>query len=149
MAILSQATASSLAVTFETFPWTLAHQTAMGEEGIIRWSHGMIPFLGGRSTVWSAWCPEPSRDEMMGWPEQTIEAATKQMKGACKLLNVQSLSEIDKDRSVEHLSLCSKISRPIYSTLQGSAAHLASDYNLNSSRLSCQAESSAKIDLAS
>lgn len=124
---LPEATASTLGGMSETFPWTLARETATGEDGIIRWSHGMVPFLGGRSTVWSAWCPKPSCDEMKGWPKETIDAAMKQMKAACKLLNVQSASEIDKNRSVEDISLCNKISRPVYSTLHHHLESLLED----------------------
>lgn len=43
----------------ETFPWTMSSKTIRGERGgFIRWQHGMVPFFGGRSTLWSAWCPE-------------------------------------------------------------------------------------------
>ena len=39
----------------ETFPWTLSATTALGlDGGYIRWQHGMVPFFGGRSTLWSA-----------------------------------------------------------------------------------------------
>lgn len=74
---------------------------------------------------------------MKGWPKETIDAAMKQMKAACKLLNVQSASEIDKNRSVEDISLCNKISRPVYSTLHVSAAYVVSDCSLDPSRLPC------------
>lgn len=100
----------------ETFPWTLAHETATGKDGTVRWSHGMVPFFGGRSTVWSAWCPVPTRDEMEGWPDVTYEAAMQQMGAAIDLLNVQSASEIDANRSKEDLIACNSI-RPVYSTL--------------------------------
>ena len=34
--------------------------------------HGMVPFFGGRSTLWSGWCPRPDDDlaELDGWPEE-------------------------------------------------------------------------------
>ncbi|NEP50012.1 MAG: hypothetical protein F6K65_14810 [Moorea sp. SIO3C2] len=41
----------------------------------IKWQHGIIPFFGGGSTLWSAWCPEPTTEEMNGWPQATIKAA--------------------------------------------------------------------------
>lgn len=81
----------------------------------------MVPFVGGRSTVWSAWCPKPTLEEMEGWPKETYDAAVKQMDEACKLLNVQSASEIDGHRQEHDLRLCNKI-RPVYSTLQVSAS---------------------------
>ena len=50
----------------ETFPWTLTRNTASGDAGTVTWQHGMVPFFGGRSTLWSAWCPRPTDDEMQG-----------------------------------------------------------------------------------
>ena len=106
----------------ETFPWTLAHETATGKDGLVRWSHGMVPFLGGRSTVWSAWCPVPNREEMEGWPDETIKAAEDQMLKASELLNVQSVSDVDSNRTAEVLRLCN-ITSPVYGTLQVGAPH--------------------------
>eukprot|EP00904_Undaria_pinnatifida_P008567 jgi/Undpi1/4840/HiC_scaffold_19.g08193.m1 len=117
---LPPATAGTLRGMSETFPWTLAHETATGKDGLVRWSHGMVPFLGGRSTVWSAWCPVPNREEMKGWPDETIKAAEDQMLKASELLNVQSVSDVDSNRTAEVLRLCN-ITSPVYGTLQ---AHL-------------------------
>ena len=41
----------------ETFPWTLSNKTI--SQPFFQWQHGMVPFFGGRSTLWSAWCPRP------------------------------------------------------------------------------------------
>ncbi|XOI98805.1 hypothetical protein ACMX2M_23695 [Paenibacillus polymyxa] len=46
----------------ETFPWTLSAATI--NQQYIKWQHGMVPFFGGRSTLWSSWCPRPTREEM-------------------------------------------------------------------------------------
>ena len=73
----------------ETFPWTLSLKTHTGQAGTVRWQHGMIPFFGGRSVMWSAWCPTPTPDEMYGWPEETIEVAQKYFPSAAKLLHVK------------------------------------------------------------
>ena len=54
----------------ETFPWTLSATTHNGEH--IKWQHGMGPFFGGRSTLWSTWCPRPTEEEMAGWPREVI-----------------------------------------------------------------------------
>lgn len=60
-----------------TFPWTVSYE--MAKEGSpdqhqLRFSQGMVPFFGGRSTLWSAWCPQPGShpelQEMHGWPEK-------------------------------------------------------------------------------
>ena len=73
----------------ETFPWTLSATTAEGlDGGYIRWQHGMVPFFGGRSTLWSAWCPRPNLKEMDGWPAETISAAHENFSSAESLLRV-------------------------------------------------------------
>lgn len=95
----------------ETFPWTLSARTVSGE--YIRWQHGMVPFLGGRSTLWSAWCPRPTREEMEGWPEAVIDAAEKYFPRAERLLNVIPADEIDKGAAAPPPSV-----RPIYGILQ-------------------------------
>ena len=94
----------------ETFPWTLSARTAEGKNGgYIRWLQGMAPFFGGRSTLWSAWCPTPTRDEMQGWPEKTIKAAQSQFGSALKLLGVKRADQIDQETTG---------GRPVYGTLQ-------------------------------
>ncbi|WP_194758309.1 GMC oxidoreductase [Priestia megaterium] len=95
----------------ETFPWTLSASTL--NQQYIKWQHGMVPFFGGRSTLWSAWCPRPTRDEMRGWPEEVINAAHNYFEQAEKLLNVISANEIDKDQ----IALPNGY-RPIFGTLQ-------------------------------
>eukprot|EP01006_Ploeotia_vitrea_P050380 TRINITY_DN67453_c5_g2_i1.p1 TRINITY_DN67453_c5_g2~~TRINITY_DN67453_c5_g2_i1.p1 ORF type:complete len:621 (+),score=44.24 TRINITY_DN67453_c5_g2_i1:47-1909(+) len=57
----------------ETFPWTLTEATAKGQNGTATWNHGMIPFFGGRSTLWSSWCPRPAWKELEGWPQAVLE----------------------------------------------------------------------------
>jgi choline dehydrogenase-like flavoprotein len=95
----------------ETFPWTLSARTVGGR--YIRWQHGMVPFFGGRSTLWSAWCPRPTREEMEGWPEEVINAANEYFPSAERLLNVVSASEIDKGTTAPPPGV-----RPVYGVLQ-------------------------------
>lgn len=101
----------------ETFPWTMSASTALGQDGPVRWQHGMVPFFGGRSTLWSAWCPRPNNDEMNGWPQATIEAAKRNFDTAEKLLRVQRADQIDQGRSTEELNVIGN-SRPVYGPLQ-------------------------------
>ena len=110
----------------ETFPWTLSATTASGEGGPIRWQHGMGPFFGGRSTLWSAWCPRPNHDEMAGWPQETIEAAERNFGSAEKLLHVQKTSEVDTGRTPEFLK-CLYQKRPVYGPLQAQVQDLLTD----------------------
>jgi choline dehydrogenase-like flavoprotein len=101
----------------ETFPWTLSARTASGEGGTVRWQHGMVPFFGGRSTLWSAWCPRPTREEMDGWPEPTIAAAQRYFDEAEALLHVRRADAIDADRSeTERCVVATR--RPVYGALQ-------------------------------
>lgn len=101
----------------ETFPWTLSATTALGKDGPVRWQHGMVPFFGGRSTLWSAWCPRPNGDELAGWPQATIEAARRNFETAEALLRVQKADQIDLERSTEELRVIGK-TRPVYGPLQ-------------------------------
>jgi choline dehydrogenase-like flavoprotein len=104
----------------ETFPWTLTARTAEGRGGVIRWQHGMVPFFGGRSTLWSAWCPRPTPREMAGWPEETIEKAIEYFEPAERLLHVQPADEVDAARLEKSGSLREMVTqqRPVYGRLQ-------------------------------
>jgi len=97
----------------ETFPWTLSARTIQGD-GYIKWQHGMVPFFGGRSTLWSAWCPRPTPEEMDGWPAEVIETANRYFESAETLLNVVSANDIDRGRSLT----AQEVGRPVYGVLQ-------------------------------
>lgn len=101
----------------ETFPWTLSQETASGRGGPVRWQHGMVPFVGGRSTLWSAWCPRPEEKEMQGWPEVTKQNAREYFASAEKLLRVQAADQIDANRDPILMRLIGK-QRPVYGELQ-------------------------------
>ena len=103
----------------ETFPWTLARSTALQSAGNINFQHGMVPFFGGRSIMWSAWCPRPTVDEMQYWPEQTIAAAQRNFSSAEKLLNVVPADQIDAHRGPELMAHIAR-QRPVYGLLQHS-----------------------------
>lgn len=101
----------------ETFPWTLSALTVEQPPGNIGWQHGMVPFFGGRSIMWSSWCPRPLAEEMTLWPAEVIRAADANFADAERLLNVVPADKIDEvldDRSAE---LVAK-RRPIYGTMQ-------------------------------
>ncbi|RTY88510.1 GMC oxidoreductase [Flavobacterium sp. GT3R68] len=101
----------------ETFPWTLSSKTATQPAGNIQFQHGMVPFFGGRSIMWSAWCPRPTQEEMQYWPQEVIDAARAHFESAEKLLNVVPADQIDNDLSSELLSHVAK-QRPVYSVMQ-------------------------------
>lgn len=101
----------------ETFPWTLAAATATQPPGKISWQHGMVPFYGGRSIMWSAWCPRPEEDEMRGWPRAVMDAAKSHFTSAEDLLNVVSADQIDAGRSADVVDLINN-TRPVYGIMQ-------------------------------
>lgn len=101
----------------ETFPWTLSANSINQPPGHIQWQHGMVPFFGGRSIMWSAWCPRPTDDEMAGWPEETVRAAQRHFESAEALLNVVPADQIDAEHSAAILTRLSD-SRPVYGLMQ-------------------------------
>jgi hypothetical protein len=101
----------------ETFPWTLSARTAEAEAGTIGWQHGMVPFFGGRSIMWSAWCPRPTKDEMRGWPAQSVAAANTYFAAAEALLNVVSADRVDRPRTDSEQAFIMQ-NRPVYGPLQ-------------------------------
>jgi len=73
----------------ETFPWTLSYDSAQRMNA--NWCHGIVPFFGGRSTLWSAWCPRPDAKygELIDWPPEVTEMLTEDFfKDAEALLGV-------------------------------------------------------------
>jgi choline dehydrogenase-like flavoprotein len=102
---------STLGGLSETFPWTLSAETHNSR--FIKWQHGMVPFFGGRSIMWSAWCPRPTPEEMNGWPEEMIAVAQEYFAHAEKLLNVIPADEIDKGPNAVH-----RPRRPIFGVMQ-------------------------------
>ncbi len=70
----------------EAHPWRLSEQ--MDELATIKTQRGIVPFFGGRSSVWSGWCPRPTVEELHGWPEEVISAAQRYFDSAEALLGV-------------------------------------------------------------
>lgn len=110
----------------ETFPWTLARKTAEQPPGNITFQHGMVPFFGGRSIMWSAWCPRPTADEMAYWPEQVIAAAQRNFASAEKLLNVVPADRIDAGVNPQLLEMVAR-QRPVYGAMQHALQAMLTD----------------------
>ena len=96
----------------ETFPWSITPKMHNGQ--YIKWQHGQVPYLGGRSIMWSAWCPEPSNDEMPGWPKEVMDTIHDYFEDAKKLLNVISAEEICK----KEIRFPIATNQPVYGVLQ-------------------------------
>jgi len=138
----------------ETFPWTLSATTAEGlAGGYIRWQHGMVPFFGGRSTLWSAWCPRPTPKEMAGWPIETMRAAQENFASAEKLLRVIPADQVDRGRDAAQRKMI-EATRPVYGALQVRVQTLLAEgatsvpgiYRSEPAPLACAAESVDGID---
>ena len=110
----------------ETFPWTLSARTAAQGPGKINWQHGMVPFFGGRSILWSAWCPRPLEDEMRAWCPKVAAAARRNFESAEKLLNVVPADEIDSNLESGALAAAAR-RRPIYDILQRELQEMVAD----------------------
>jgi hypothetical protein len=79
----------------ETFPWTLSRNTFESKE--LGFCHGSCPFFGGRSTFWSAWCPQPPEDLMRNFPHSMIQTTNSPIfwPAAKELLHVTRAADID------------------------------------------------------
>ena len=93
----------------ETFPWSVTEKTHKGK--FIKFQHGVVPFLGGRSTTWSGWCPEPLTEELVDWPKEAVDTIHSYFREVKELLNVVPANEIS--RSDVHNG-----SKPIFGALQ-------------------------------
>ncbi len=78
--------------TSETHPWSVTEKTHRGKH--VQFQHGVVPFVGGRSTTWSGWCPKPSDQEMEDWPKKAVDVVHEYFSEAEKLMNVVPVSEI-------------------------------------------------------
>ena len=93
---LHPAVAATIEAPSETFAWNVSDKTLKDSEYIKR-QHGVYNFVGGRSSFWSGWCPQPCGEEMANWPEETVKAVEHNFPKAKKLLNVISADKIFQD----------------------------------------------------
>ena len=102
----------------ETYPWTVARKTAEQSDGNVKWLHGSVPFFGGRSIMWSSWCPRPTDEELAGWPPEIVGDAKDHFTEAERLLCVIAADKIDEHKTPDQLEVLVKADRPVYRTLQ-------------------------------
>ena len=93
----------------ETYPWKITPNTSNGT--YVKRVMGMAPFFGGRSLMWSGWCPKPTIEELEGWPRPVIRTIQKYCNEAEKLLNVTPANEIQSSKYVT-------FHKPVYGNLQ-------------------------------
>lgn len=102
----------------ETYPWSLSQRAVENKPGAT-WQHGMVPFFGGRSTLWSAWCPRPDKDDLAGWPDQVSSMLSEEFfAGAESLLNVVPASEIDSEGIKDDKRIYFNVQREFQKRLQ-------------------------------
>ncbi|GIG68131.1 GMC oxidoreductase [Phytomonospora endophytica] len=85
----------------ELRPWRVATRPG----ATIREQRGMMPVLGGRSVMWSAWCPEPTPAEMRDWPPAVIDAVHAYGPAAKALLDVRDADTLPADSPYGPLQL--------------------------------------------
>ncbi len=104
----------------ETYPWKLTDDTHNGE--YIHYQHGMNNFFGGRSSFWSAWCPEPTDEEMKDWPAEVIGKVRKWFPAAKELLNVIPADKIsggtDDDPKKDEDQIFGALQNTVYGALK-------------------------------
>ncbi|RYZ44018.1 MAG: GMC family oxidoreductase [Myxococcaceae bacterium] len=123
----------------ETYPWKMSARTTAQPAGCIGFQHGMVPFVGGRSLLWSCWSPRPLHSELSAWPPETVQAIEDHLEDAERLLNVVFADELDMKMSPATRERLSK-HRPIFGVLQQQLqARLASRLHRIGSATRCMA----------
>lgn len=69
------------------YPWKLAPGTELNV-------HPEVPYLGGRSLMWNAWAPQPTRAQLGEWPAVVSEELVAEWEAADKLLGRRQSIEI-------------------------------------------------------
>ena len=74
----------------ESRPWSFSASSS----SLVTAVKGQMVFYGGRSTFWSGWCPEPSDDDLDGWPGAVRQSLRQYFGAARKLLSVTPANKI-------------------------------------------------------
>lgn len=114
----------------ETFPWSLSQSTMLEKAPYRVTQHGMLPYFGGRSFLWSAWCPQPEKEQAAKWSPVLFKSLTEKngetsyFEDAVQLLHVHksnSLPFVKNLKKLKGLDLednLSKLQLPEYGGLQ-------------------------------
>ena len=90
---LLPSTVKDFAKHSKTFPWKTSERMRNGQ--YIKKVNGMNNIFGGKSPFWRGWCPQPTREELHGWPESVKDTIEEYFPEAKELLNVINANEID------------------------------------------------------
>ena len=83
-------------ITQEFYPWHLSDTTKHSQNGSGNFLKGIWAGFGGRSTVWTGWCPRPTRDELPGWSDELVERCEKYFHAAEDLLGVVDANDDER-----------------------------------------------------
>ena len=130
----------------ETFPWSVTEKTSNGER--IKWNHGVNNLFGGRSLFWSGWSPEPTAEEMEGWPAEVKDnLLRKYFPLAKKLINVTAADEISKfdgekvREKGDKVPVFGPLQQVIHEQLEAASANIPSIYRVDHASLALRARS--------
>ncbi|WP_312390331.1 hypothetical protein [Chryseobacterium sp.] len=111
----------------ETFPWSLSQSTMLEKAPYRVTQHGMLPYFGGRSFLWSAWCPQPEKAQAEKWSPVLFDSLTQKngetsyFDDAIKLLHVHKSNALPFSKNLKKLGLENNLDQlrlPEYGTLQ-------------------------------
>ena len=106
----------------ETFHWKITDETYNGE--YIHYQHGMYNFFAGRSSFWTAWCPEPTDNEMADWPQEVIEKVHEYFPAAKDLLHVVPANEISASGKDPGSKIFGELQTALYEALEDTPSTL-------------------------
>lgn len=120
----------------ETFPWSLSQSTMLEKAPYRVTQHGMLPYFGGRSFLWSAWCPQPEKRQVAKWSKVLFNSLTEKngeksyFEEAADLLHVHKSNRLPFSVNLKGLDLVdslSKLKLPEYGVLQKAIYNKFSD----------------------
>jgi len=68
-----------------------------------------IPFLGGRALFWSTWIPQPTREQMPGWPDAVLDELRPYWGAARRLLGSVEPSDMGPEFDTFHPRLVRRL----------------------------------------
>lgn len=94
----------------ETYPWSLSQSTMLEKAPYRVTQHGMLPYFGGRSFLWSAWCPQPERRQAEKWSKRLFDSLTeKEGKKTTYFEDAIALLHVHKSNSLPFMENLKKI----------------------------------------
>ena len=136
--------AKTVAGKSETFHWSITKET---HEGIFGYQRGMNNFFGGRSSFWSAYCPEPIDDEMAGWPPEVMAKVHEYFPTAKKLLNVVPANEIFANEKDPRKKIFGELQDSLYNSVVDAPKRLDAITRVMHSPLAVKADQYRYISL--